>query len=200
MVAGTINMGAAWYLIKNIKNICHPELLPPGSPWTCRSDHIFFDASVIWGLVGPMRMFGPFGNYSALNWCFLGGAVAPILVWMLHKAFPKHEWIKLINIPVLLGATAVMPPASTVNFNSWILVGTLFNYFVFRYKKRWWQRYNYVLSAALDAGLAFMGVVIYLCLGLPNVEISWWGTGDERCPLAACPTAKGIAVDGCPLH
>ncbi|KAI3465134.1 hypothetical protein Pfo_021797 [Paulownia fortunei] len=200
IIAGTINIGVAWYLLTSIKNICQDQLLPPNSPWTCPNDRVFFDASVIWGLVGPKRIFGSLGNYSALNWCFLGGAVAPIVVWLLHKAFPSQTWIKLINIPVLLGATAAMPPASTLNFNSWILVGTIFNFFVFRYRKSWWQRYNYVLSAALDAGLAFMGVVLYFCLGIENVSISWWGSNGEHCDLATCPTAKGVAVDGCPLN
>ncbi|GFQ04754.1 oligopeptide transporter 4 [Phtheirospermum japonicum] len=199
IIAGTINIAVAWYLLTSIHNICQDQLLPPNSPWTCPNDRVFYDASVIWGLVGPKRIFGSLGNYSALNWCFLGGAVAPVFVWLLHKAFPAQKWIKLINVPVILGATAMMPPASTLNFNSWILVGTVFNFFVFRYRKSWWQRYNYVLSAALDAGLAFMGVVLYFCLGLENVSISWWGSNGEHCELATCPTAKGVAADGCPI-
>jgi OPT oligopeptide transporter protein len=68
-----------------------------------------------------------------------------------------------------------------------------------RYRKRWWKRYNYILSAAMDAGVAFMGVAIYFCLSLENVELNWWGTAGEHCPLASCPTAKGIVVDGCPV-
>lgn len=145
-------------------------------------------------------MFGSLGRYGALNWFFLGGAVAPLLVWGLCYAFPKQEWLKSVNMPVILGATGTMPPATTLNFNSWILVGTVFNFFIFRYRKRWWQRYNYVLSAALDAGLAFMGVALYFCLGIENVSLNWWGSEGEHCPLAICPTAKGVAVDGCPVR
>ncbi|OIT30173.1 oligopeptide transporter 2 [Nicotiana attenuata] len=199
-IAATINMASAWYMLTHIPFICQLDSLPKGSPWTCRGDHVFYDASVIWGLVGPKRFFGPLGNYGALNWFFLGGAIAPILVWLLHKSFPKQSWIKLINIPVLLGATAAMPPASTLNFNSWFVVGFLFNFIIFRYRKKWWQRYNYELSAALDAGLAFMGVFIYLFFGLTNHDnINWWGNVDDYCDLANCPTAKGIQVDGCSL-
>ncbi|KAI8548485.1 hypothetical protein RHMOL_Rhmol07G0277300 [Rhododendron molle] len=199
IIAGTINMVTAWWLLTSIDNICQDNLLPPNSPWTCPGDRVFFDASVIWGLVSPKRIFGNRGNYSALNWFFLGGALGPVLVWGLHKAFPKQKWITLINLPVLLGATAAMPPATTLNFNSWIFVGTIFNFFVFRYRKGWWQRYNYVLSAALDAGLAFMGVLLYFCLSMENVSLDWWGAEGEHCGLASCPTAKGIAVDGCPV-
>ncbi|KAI3850491.1 hypothetical protein MKW98_000301 [Papaver atlanticum] len=200
IIAGTVNIGVAWWLLTTTKDICHPERLPANSPWTCPSDRVFFDASVIWGLVGPMRIFGPLGNYPALNWFFLGGAVGPILVWLLHKSFPAQSWIALINLPVLLGATAYMPPARAVNYNSWIIVGTIFNYFVFRYRKKWWTRYNYVLSAALDAGVAFMGVLLYFALTLENQSLNWWGTSGEHCPLVDCPTAPGV-IGGpqCPL-
>ncbi|URD99186.1 oligopeptide transporter [Musa troglodytarum] len=198
IIAGTINLGVAWWLLGSIKNICHPGLLPPNSPWTCPSDRVFFDASVIWGLVGPRRIFGPKGNYGSLNWFFLVGALGPIIVWLFHKAFPRQSWIPLINLPVLLGATGMMPPATPLNFSAWIAVGTAFNFFVFRYRKKWWERYNYILSAALDAGVAFMGVLLYFALSMENKSITWWGAEGEHCPLASCPTAKGVQVDGCP--
>ncbi|MED6200023.1 oligopeptide transporter 4 [Stylosanthes scabra] len=202
ILAGTINIGVAWWLLTSVNDICHPEKLPLGSPWTCPSDRVFFDASVIWGLVGPKKIFGSKSNYHALNWFFFGGAMGPIVLWLLYKVFPKFSWIPLINLPVLLGATAVMPPATAVNFNAWIVIGTIFNYYIFGYRKKWWQRYNYVLSAALDAGVAFMAVLLYFALGLENKGVSWWGTQGEHCPLATCPTAKGIVPDEdyCPVH
>ncbi|XP_034681528.1 oligopeptide transporter 4 [Vitis riparia] len=200
ILAGTINIAVAWWLLTTIKNICQDELLPPDSPWTCPGDRVFFDASVIWGLVGPKRIFGSLGNYPSMNWFFLGGALGPVVVWVFHKAFPKQSWIPLINLPVLLGATSMMPPATSLNYNSWILVGTIFNFFVFRYRKQWWQRYNYILSAAMDAGVAFMAVLLYFSLGIEEKGLSWWGTDGEHCKLATCPTAKGIVVDGCPVN
>ncbi|XP_019156058.1 PREDICTED: oligopeptide transporter 4-like [Ipomoea nil] len=199
LIAGTINMSVAWWLLHSIENICHQDKLS-NSPWTCPSDRVFFDASVIWGLVGPKRIFDSEGNYNALNWFFLGGILGPVIVWLLHRKFPSQSWIPLINLPVLLGATGSMPPATSLNYSSWILVGTIFNFFVFRYRKKWWQRYNYILSAGLDAGVAFMAVLLYFTVGLEDRTISWWGTTDlEHCDLASCPTAKGIAVDGCPV-
>uniref|UniRef100_A0A7N0TN61 Oligopeptide transporter 4 n=3 Tax=Kalanchoe fedtschenkoi TaxID=63787 RepID=A0A7N0TN61_KALFE len=199
VLAGTINLAVAWWLLTSVTNICQDNLLPANSPWTCPGDRVFFDASVIWGLVGPMRIFGPTGNYTSMNWFFLGGAIGPVIVWLLHKAFPRQSWIPLINLPVLLGATAMMPPATAVNYNAWVIVGTVFNFFIFRYRKKWWQRYNYILSAALDAGVAFMAVVLYFSLGMQEISITWWGTGGEHCDLAKCPTDKNIVVSGCPV-
>lgn len=199
IVAGTVNLVVAWWLLHSVKNICQQSILPSNSPWTCPNDNVFFSASVIWGLVGPKRIFGTEGNYIALNWFFLGGLLGPVLVWLLHKAFPKQSWIPLINLPVLLGASGYIPPASALNYNSWVLIGTIFNFFIFKYRKAWWQKYNYVLSAALDAGVAFMGVLLYLTLNMQDKTLSWWGQ-DEHCPLARCPTGKGVKVDGCPVY
>ncbi|KAL5211370.1 hypothetical protein ABZP36_022217 [Zizania latifolia] len=200
LIAALVYIGTAWWLMESIPNICNTELLPADSAWTCPGDHVFYDASVIWGLISPRRIFGELGTYSAVNWFFLGGAIAPVLVWFAHKAFPNQNWILLINMPVLIGATGQMPPATAVNYTTWILVGFLSGYVVYRYRRDWWERHNYLLSGALDAGLAFMAVLIYLCLGLENISLNWWGNDLDGCPLASCPTAKGIVVEGCPVY
>ncbi|KAE8684564.1 Oligopeptide transporter 2 [Hibiscus syriacus] len=127
MLAGTVNVGVAWWLLTSIDNICHRNLLPTNSPWTCPSDRVFFDASVIW--VWPDRK-----RFSALKGCIesYGG-----------------------------------------------------------------KRYNYILSAALDAGVAFMTVLLYFALGIENKSLNCWGASPdifpEHCDLAYCPTAKGIS-------
>ncbi|GAB4830726.1 Oligopeptide transporter 3 [Ancistrocladus abbreviatus] len=199
LVAGIVNLAVAWWMLESIENICDVEALHPDSPWTCPKFRVTFDVSVIWGLIGPKRLFGPGGLYRNLVWLFLIGAVLPVPVWILAKIFPDNKWIPLINIPVISYGFAGMPPATPTNIACWLIVGTIFNYFVFKYRKHWWQRYNYVLSAALDAGTAFMAVLIFFALQNENKNLKWWGTEIDHCPLASCPTAPGIVVPGCPV-
>lgn len=201
IVASTFSFGTGWWLLTSIDNICNLDKLPDGSPWTCPGDGVFYSASIIWGLIGPAQMFGKLGLYTKMNWFFLIGLLAPVPVWLLSKAFPQHKWIRLIHMPVLLGATGVMPPARSVNFIMWGFVGVIINYYVFKYYKDWWARHTYVLSAALDAGVAFMGVLSFFTLGNYNIDgIDWWGgEGYDHCPLALCPTAPGIVREGCPV-
>ncbi|OIV97835.1 hypothetical protein TanjilG_12592 [Lupinus angustifolius] len=198
LIAGTINVCVAWWMLGSIKNICNTDLLPPDSEWTCPGDRVFFDASVIWGLIGPWRIFGPTGNYPQLNLFFIFGLIGPGIIWLLYKAFPNQKWLLSIHLPVLLGATANMPPASTVNFNSWLVVALVFNYFIYKHYRKWWSKYTYVLSGALDAGMAFMLVLLYFTLNMEGKSLDWWGQS-EHCALAKCPTAKGISVPGCPV-
>ncbi|KAL7230065.1 hypothetical protein ACSBR2_008577 [Camellia fascicularis] len=199
LVSVIVYQTTAWWLMGTIPNLCDTSKLPANSQWTCPMDNVFYDASVLWGLVGPRRIFGNLGTYSKVNLFFIGGAIAPLLVWLVHKAFPKKRWIRMIHIPVLIGATAMMPPASAVNFTSWIFVGFISGYVLYRHYPKWWERYNYVLSGGLDAGTAFMSVLIFMALQLTKIELDWWGSIPDRCPLASCPTAKGIAVDDCPV-
>ncbi|KAI3840430.1 hypothetical protein MKX03_029897 [Papaver bracteatum] len=199
VIAALVYLGTAWWLIETVPNFCNTKLLPANSPWTCPGDHVFYDASVIWGLIGPRRIFGDLGTYSGINWFFLVGAIAPVLVWLAHKKFPAQKWISLIHMPVLMGATASMPPATAINYTSFATIGFLSGFIVYRYRQDWWRRHNYLLSGALDAGLAFMGVALYFFLNSNGVTLDWWGSNLDGCPLATCPTAKGINVEGCPV-
>ncbi|OAY57568.1 oligopeptide transporter 7 [Manihot esculenta] len=198
IIAAVVHLVTAWWLMDTIPNLCDRALLPAGSPWTCPGDHVFYDASVIWGLIGPRRIFGDLGHYSAMNWSFLAGAIAPLLVWIAQKAFPNEHWIRFISIPVILASTLEMLPATSVNYITWILIGFASGFVAYRYYRDWWSRHNYILSGALDSGLAFMAVLLYLCLGMQHVSLDWWGNDSDGCPLASCPTAPGVVVKGCP--
>ncbi|XP_042404526.1 oligopeptide transporter 5-like [Zingiber officinale] len=201
LIANGAYFGTAWWLLTGVPNICNVDLLPPDSPWTCPGDDVFFSASIIWGVVGPARMFGPRGHYRALNIFFLVGLLAPVPVYLLHRLYPDKKWIPLISFPVIFGACGMMPPAHAVNYNSWFIVGFLVNYWVFKRYKHWWGRYAYVLSAGMDAGTSFMAVLAFFALGNYNIyAVNWWGgVVDDHCPLARCPTvAGGYIPDGCP--
>lgn len=199
LVTGVVNFVVSWWMLGNIENICDVETLHPDSPWTCPKFRVSYDATVIWGLIGPKRLFGPGGMYGSLVWFFLVGAVSPVPVWILTKIYPEKKWIRKINVPVIFNGFRGMPPATPTNLSSWIITGTVFNFFVFKYMKTWWQRYNYILSAALDAGTALMAVFLFFALQNQGKHVKWWGTEVDHCPLASCPTATGIFVKGCPV-
>ncbi|OIW16405.1 hypothetical protein TanjilG_19121 [Lupinus angustifolius] len=201
IVASSMYFGTAWWLLTSIENICDETLLPEGSPWTCPGDVVFYNASIIWGVVGPQRMFTKEGVYPELNWFFLVGLLAPLPVWLLARKFPNHKWIELINMPIIFGGAGGIPPARAVNYIMWGIVGIFFNFYVYKKFKTWWARHTYILSAGLDAGIAFTGVLLYFTLQNYNVYgPKWWGLeADDHCPLAKCPTAPGVVAPGCPI-
>ncbi|KAJ1268282.1 hypothetical protein BS78_07G123400 [Paspalum vaginatum] len=201
LTASTVHFATAWWLLATVKDICDVENLPPGSPWTCPGDDVFYNASIIWGVVGPLRMFGRLGNYWKMNYFFLVGILAPMPVWLLQRAYPRNRVLGNVNLPLIFAGASGLLPARTVNFIMWGLVGFLFNHVVYRRYKAWWMRHNYVLAAGLDAGVAFMGVLTFVALGYFDVYgPRWWGgVADDRCDLATCPTARGVVAKGCPV-
>ncbi|PWA85807.1 oligopeptide transporter, OPT superfamily [Artemisia annua] len=200
IIASSVYFATSWWLLTTVEFICDPAELPTGSPWTCPGDDVFYNASIIWGLVGPQRMFGNLGLYSKMNYFFLFGILAPVPFWYLSRKFPEWKWPRLVNIPILINCPG--PPARAVNYNMWFTVGMFFNFVVYKRFKSWWSRHNYILSAGLDAGVAFMGILCYLVL--QNRDINgpeWWGLEvDDHCPLANCPSVPGtVHVPGCPI-
>ncbi|CAF4309024.1 unnamed protein product, partial [Rotaria magnacalcarata] len=67
--------------MNNIPHICTRE----NPRWTCPNANTFFSASIIWGAIGPIKMFGKGSIYSHLLYGFLIGAILPIITWSLTK-------------------------------------------------------------------------------------------------------------------
>ncbi|XP_073107286.1 oligopeptide transporter 5-like [Elaeis guineensis] len=155
----TASFVTGWWIFSSVPHICDLERLPKGSPWTCPSERIAFSVGVAWGLVGPQKMFYPSGTYSMIFVFFIIGLLAPVPVWILSQMYPEKKWIQLITMPVIFYIGSIMPPVSAINIWPWMVVGTIFNYVVFKKYKGWWVRYNYILSSGLDIGAAFVAVV-----------------------------------------
>ncbi|KAJ7811984.1 OPT oligopeptide transporter protein-domain-containing protein, partial [Mycena leptocephala] len=113
--------------------------------------------------IGPARLFSPGGMYNPLLYGFLFGALAPIPFYYLARRYPLSYW-RYVNIPVFCGGVGAIPAASAYNYAAWALTGFIFNYVVRRRHFRWWMRYNYILSAGLDAGVALCLIVMFFAL------------------------------------
>ncbi|OZJ03782.1 hypothetical protein BZG36_03474 [Bifiguratus adelaidae] len=74
------------------------EIPDPTGQWTGLSTKIVDTASIVWGLIGPERFFG--GLYKTLFLGFLFGVTLPVIVFLLHKRFPKAGF-NYIVIPVI---------------------------------------------------------------------------------------------------
>jgi OPT oligopeptide transporter protein len=113
-------------------------------------------------------------RYNPLLWFFLIGAVAPIPFYILSRRYPLSFW-RYIHMPVFFAGVGAIPPASGINYSSWAVIGFIFNFCVRRYHFRWWMRYNYILSAALDAGVALGILAVFFIFQVRGVDLSWWG-------------------------
>ncbi|KAH7881628.1 OPT oligopeptide transporter [Lentinula edodes] len=178
MCAATAQLGVQTWLFDHVSDICQSGQL---DRFTCQNTEVFGVASIIASAIGPNRMFSQgIRVLLALLFFFLIGALAPIISWLIDKKYP-NSFFKYVN-PVIFNGTQLLPPATGINYVPWAIVGFIFQYLIRRRNFPWWTKYNYVLSAALDSGLAISVIIIYFALQYPrngtigkNTILSWWG-------------------------
>ncbi|KAF4626165.1 hypothetical protein G7Y89_g11996 [Cudoniella acicularis] len=160
------------WALGSISDICSPD--QPNN-YTCPNAHVFFTASIIWGVIGPARIFGPGGLYYPMSFFFILGAGLPVICWLAAKKWPK-SYMRYINTPVIFGGTGYIPPATVLIYASWGFVGTMFNKVIKGRHPGWWTEFNYITSAALDSGTIICVLLIFFALQLPNITPpQWWG-------------------------
>ncbi|KAG9084317.1 hypothetical protein FRC06_004129 [Ceratobasidium sp. 370] len=199
VVAGTTQLGVQSWMFTNIKGMC-TEDQPDG--FICPSTEVFGTASIVWGVIGPGLQFSKGQIYYGLVYFFLAGAIAPVIPWLISRRYP-NSFVKYINFPVIFNGTGLIPPATAINYVPWAIVGFIFQYLVRRRHFQWWAKYNYVLSAALDAGVAISIVVIFFCLQYPkngmigaNNVLTWWGNMVYVNTADAAGTPLRVLADG----
>ncbi|CAO3631316.1 unnamed protein product [Cunninghamella echinulata] len=173
-LAGIVNLAVARWLMESIPNICTAA----AEPFTCPQARTFYSASIIWGVVGPKRMFASDSIYSPTLYFFLIGFLLPIPFYLLSKKYPNSFW-KYVHIPLIFNATGMMPPAVPLNFSSWCAVGFIFMFWLRRYRHEWWRKYNYVTSAAFDCGVAICTLIIFGVNMGSGYTPDWFGNGGK---------------------
>ncbi|KAJ6539530.1 OPT oligopeptide transporter [Mycena capillaripes] len=199
IIAGTVQLGVQAWMFTNIPGMCDRD---QKDGFWCPSTGVFGTASIIWGVIGPARQFSSGQIYYALTFFFLVGFLCPLFAWIIHQKFP-NSIIRYINFPVIFSGTGAIPPASAINYVPWAIVGFIFQYVIRRRHFAWWTKYNYVLSAAMDAGVALSAVFIFFCLQYPRggsigatTIATWWGNNVYVNTLDGAKTPAIALADG----
>jgi hypothetical protein len=120
----------------------------------------FVNTAGIWGAIGPERFFGPQTPYNTLYYGFAIGIVVPFVPFILNKIFPHHWW-HMINPALLFNSLQVGHLQAGAIYH--VIVGFIFQFYIFRYNKEWFDKYMYVLAAALSLGAGvclFVSIVV----------------------------------------
>ncbi|TFK79308.1 OPT oligopeptide transporter [Polyporus arcularius HHB13444] len=178
VIAGTVQLGVQAWMFTNIPDMCSTD---QKDGFICPSTEVFGTASIIWGVIGPQRQFSSGQIYYGLMFFFLIGAVLPCITYAVSLKWP-NSIVKYINFPVIFSGVGLIPPASAVNYVPWAIFAFIFNYVIRRRHFSWWTKYNYILSAGLDSGVAISVILIFFCLQYPNngtigetTLTKWWG-------------------------
>lgn len=98
-----------------IKNVCTSKA---AGFFTCAYVKTFYNASVIWGAIGPKHLFSGDAVYKNLQYFWLVGFAAPIFVYGAARMFPRVSWVRKASMPLIFGALGYVPPYSSMNIVS----------------------------------------------------------------------------------
>ncbi|KAK9366130.1 OPT oligopeptide transporter protein-domain-containing protein [Lipomyces kononenkoae] len=179
LVQTFVTIGAIDTLMNNIPNLCSPT---QPDKFVCTFPRSLYTATIVWGVVGPRRTFNSL--YPMLKWAFLIGLIAAFPCYYLRRYF--YRYTKHFN-PVLFLA-GMMRYGGTYNLSYYtpgIQFSFVFMYYIRRRYLGWWTKYNYVLTSALAAGVAFSGIIIFASVQVTQKNLIWWGN-----------TVSSAGVDG----
>lgn len=201
IICAITNIGVVDWVLGHVPNVC-TNMAKSGM--ICRYNNTSFNMIIIYGVVGPQRLFfNADRNYSAILWFFLLGALAPIPIHVLrHYKFNKHfntktnfgkimnKFLSELSVPLFFSGATNIPAATGINYTTWSLVGFIFNYFLRHKASIWWRKYTFILSAALTTGTDTAVLVIYIIvMTVPSATLKWWGNdvANSGCDAKGCP-------------
>ncbi|KAK9449714.1 OPT oligopeptide transporter protein-domain-containing protein [Limtongia smithiae] len=152
-----------------------PELCSTTEPnrFVCPFANALFTATLVWGVVGPKRTFSTL--YPILKWAFLIGTLVGPPLFYLRKYFYKQ--LKHFNpILFLSGMMLFSNSYNLAYFTPGIQFSWLFMHYIKNRYLAWWTKYNYVLTAALAAGVALSAILIFVSVQVTKTSVVWWGT------------------------
>ena len=173
-----------------IQNYCDPH---QPQKFTCLAAQQSFASMVLWGTLGPKIYLN--GVYTALKWSFLVGCFLPIPFFFLTKKWPSvfRRW----NVFVLLAGFQTWAPSNFYYTTGNLYIGGLFNWYIKKNYLSWWRKYNYILYAALNTGVAWAQIIVFFATSYNHIAtVNWWG----NYVFTGGVDATGADYNGIPLE
>lgn len=185
IVNSLLSVGVIEVVLDSVSGFCEPH---QPQKFTCPGSNTFYSSSVIWGVIGPKRVFG--GLYPILQWCFLIGFLAAFPCWALKKYYGHTTIGKYLHPIVLSFGLMNYAPYNLTYYTPGFIASFFFMYVIRKRYTAWWEKYNYTLSGALQGGVAFSGIIIFFAVQYHEKYISWWGNNVNNNVLDAYAPAR----------
>jgi len=194
-----VAVGTQNFILNNVKGLCTAD---QPSRFTCANDgNPLYVSSLMWGVLGSNRMFNSL--YPLFKWCFLiGFAIAIVFLAGQHYGpkylpgvkealrkrlrpqtfslldktlFPFVASLLWLNPILIIQGVQHWAPSNMSYKTPAMILSFIFMYWMPRHRLAWWEKYNYVLSSALTAGVAVSALIIFFAVGYNPTPLKWWG-------------------------
>ncbi|OGM47811.1 hypothetical protein ABOM_003346 [Aspergillus bombycis] len=183
--ASIVSLGIIEFQITGIEGICDPT---KQSRFICSNVSLQWTSAIVWGVIGPKRLFSPGSLYRFLPIGFLVGALWPLGWWALQRKWPQ-SFLRYAHPIVMMVAPILWAPLNFSNFFQSLPISWFFGYYVKTRFPTWWGKYNYLISTGLITGIAFSVFIQFFSLSYNDISFpDWWGTTKftTTCDLQDC--------------
>ncbi|KDQ54237.1 hypothetical protein JAAARDRAFT_402902 [Jaapia argillacea MUCL 33604] len=168
-----------YIMLINIIDNNRPALLSIAGTrlWSGQNPQSYNSNAISWGALGP-QMFGVGGTYVMVPVSLAIGVVLPLPFYFLHKKYPKAGFDYIIT-PIITQYSAWLTVGINTSITFSVIIGIFSQYYVRRRYPRWFTKYNYIVSGALDGGTQVMifilSFAVFGAAGTAYAFPTWWG-------------------------
>ncbi|THG98062.1 hypothetical protein EW145_g7487 [Phellinidium pouzarii] len=131
--------------------------------WSGQQVQSFNSDAISWGALGN-KLYAPSGTYGIVPLSVIMGLAVPVPFWILHRWFPKVGADKVMT-PILCWTLGYLSVGINTSVFSTFCLAVFSQYYLRRYRPRWFRKYNFLMSAALDGGTQVMVFVYTFAVG-----------------------------------
>ncbi|PAV19472.1 OPT oligopeptide transporter [Pyrrhoderma noxium] len=131
--------------------------------WSGQQVQSFNADAVSWGALGN-KLYTPSGRYGIVPLSILIGLAVPIPFWLVHQKFPKLGANRVVT-PILCWTLGYLSVGINTSVFTTFCLAVFSQYYLRRYRPRWFRKYNFLMSAALDGGTQVMVFVYTFAVG-----------------------------------
>ncbi|KAF7311463.1 OPT oligopeptide transporter [Mycena kentingensis (nom. inval.)] len=158
--------------------------IDPNNQWTGQTVISLNNQGISFALVGPKKLFDD-PMYTILPYGFVLGAGIPIILYLLHRKWPRAHFDKW-NVPIF-ATTMENFYGNISNFVlTWFILGSVNHLYFKKYRYEFWKKYAYLAGAAADTGFNLNMLILFIAFSAVKVTVApnWWGNNAdsvERC-------------------
>ncbi|KAF5345680.1 hypothetical protein D9758_013051 [Tetrapyrgos nigripes] len=163
---GAVVGGLLNYVIMKVIISAHREILldvQGSNVWSGQQVQTFNSDAVTWGALGNI-IYAPSGRYGIIPLSILIGLAVPIPFWILHRLYPHMHFNGVITPMLTYGLGYLSVGINSSVFTTFCLA-VFSQYYLRKYRPKWFRKYNFLMSAALDGGTQVMVFVYTFAVG-----------------------------------
>lgn len=164
-----INLAVVNWCISNLAGFCTSSAK---GKLTCPDAQTYYNASIMWGSLGPKKIFNDV--YPILKWCWLIGFLLGAFFAGL-KMYGRRYFPVWFNPVIFLVGMSIGPPYGLMYKTPGLIMSFFSQWYARKYHLQLWERYNYVVAAAFNAGLVLASIIIFFSVQFESTKLSWWG-------------------------